>query len=99
MNHSMCMQSDLRKRAPHPSTHTRPPHTAHNRPPPFPHPSGHAHRHRRITPHPHPHPPSAPRAGGATLGMMFFGRWVFQNWGWGPAAMITPTVGSLLITP
>lgn len=30
--------------------------------------------------------------GGATLGMMFFGRWVFQNWGWGPAAMITPTV-------
>ena len=31
--------------------------------------------------------------------MMFFGRWVFQNWGWGPAAMITPTVRYLVITP
>ena len=31
--------------------------------------------------------------------MMFFGRWVFQNWGWGPAAMITPAVRYLVITP
>ena len=30
--------------------------------------------------------------GVSTLGMMFFGRWVFGKFGWGPAAMITPLV-------
>ena len=31
-----------------------------------------------------------------TLGMMLFGRFVFRKWGWGTAAMITPSV--LLVT-
>jgi hypothetical protein len=31
-----------------------------------------------------------------TLGMMFFGRFVFRKWGWGTAAMITPA--TLLVT-
>ena len=34
--------------------------------------------------------------GVSTLFMMLFGRYVFNKWGWGTAAMITPTV--LLVT-
>ena len=34
--------------------------------------------------------------GVVTLGMMLFGRFIFQRWGWGTAALITPSV--LLVT-
>ncbi len=36
------------------------------------------------------------RAGFVTLGMMLVGRYVLQRWGWGVAALATPTV--ILVT-
>jgi hypothetical protein len=55
-------------------------------------------------PHTHtPHPPPHPRAGAVTFTMMIISRWIFSKFGWGMAALITPTVllitGAVLLTP